>query len=152
MNYYRYVSMSCLKLFWYQTDVSTHYYITWNQITFLEVHYYKRFRFFCGISSLMIVSLGLNYCFFVMYQNTVLNIKQLTLILLETKVTSLWHHYRARPACAHPCSLTRSYIFGWPTSKSHIDIPKTDNWQFQKLKVDYSIQEIQQLLVKLSFQ
>ena len=27
----------------------------------------------------------------------------------------------------HPCSLTRFYAAGWPTSSSHLDIPKNDN-------------------------
>ena len=35
-------------------------------------------------------------------------------------VISLCHQYRARPT--HPCSLTRLYIVGWPTSSSHISL------------------------------
>ena len=40
---------------------------------------------------------------------------------------------------AHPYSLTRLYTVGLPSSSSDLDIPKNDNGQFQKWKVDYSI-------------
>ena len=43
--------------------------------------------------------------------------------LLFFVVISLCHQYRARPDCI-PSSLTRLYTVGWPTSSSHLDIPK----------------------------
>ena len=36
-------------------------------------------------------------------------------------------------------SRARLYTVGWPTSSSHLDIPKSDNGKCQKCKVDYSI-------------
>ena len=51
-------------------------------------------------------------------QKSCLN-RNLTLILLEPKLISLCP---GQPA--HPCSLTRLYTFGWPTSSSHFEIPK----------------------------
>ena len=45
----------------------------------------------------------------------------------------------------HLCSLTRLYTVSSPISSSHLDIPKKDNGQFQKWKVDYSIKEFQQV-------
>ena len=46
---------------------------------------------------------------------------------------------------AHPYSLSMRYTVSWPTSTSQHDIPKNDNEQFQKCKVEYSILEIQQV-------
>ena len=45
---------------------------------------------------------------------------------------------------AHLHSLTRLYTVGWPTSRSHFDILKTENDQFQKCIEDKSISKIQQ--------
>ena len=59
-------------------------------------------------------------------------LKLLTLNLLETKVISLCHQYTVRPVCTVPLV-------------PHLGIPKNDNGQFQNLKVDYSIKEIQQV-------
>ena len=47
-----------------------------------------------------------------------------TVILLEAKVISLCHQYRARPEAAHSCSLTRLYTVSWSTSSFHLGIPK----------------------------
>ena len=57
------------------------------------------------------------------FNNNVLILCQVTLILLEAKVISLCHQYRTRPACT-------SYTVGWPTSSSHLDISINDNGQF----------------------
>ena len=64
----------------------------------------------------------------------------LTLILLELKVISLRHLYRARPACTS-CSLTRFYTVGWPTLNSHRGISKNVRWiilfkKFSRLRVN----------------
>ena len=63
----------------------------------------------------------------------------LTLTLLEPKVISLCHQYIEPGQPAQPCSLTRLYTVGSSASSSHIYIPKNDNGQCQKCKMDYSI-------------
>ena len=55
-----------------------------------------------------------------------------TPILLEPKLISLCHQYTVRSA--HPCSLTRLYNVGRPSSSSHLDIPKNDNILFEKFR------------------
>ena len=46
----------------------------------------------------------------------------LTLILLESKMVSLCHQYRARPACTSARSDQALYC--WPTLSSHLYNPK----------------------------
>ena len=62
----------------------------------------------------------------------------LILILLEPKIISLCHQYRARPACISVPS-DQAFFVSCPSSSFHLDIPKYDNRQFQKWKIDYSI-------------
>ena len=57
----------------------------------------------------------------------------------KVHVISLSHYYKGQARLNHPCSLTRLYTVDWPTLSSHLDIPKNDNGQFQKWKVDYFI-------------
>ena len=40
------------------------------------------------------------------------------------------------------CSLARLYTVGWPTSSSHLYIPKIEEGWLKKWKVDYSIKEL----------
>ena len=52
----------------------------------------------------------------------------------------------------HLCSLTRLYTACWPSSSCHLDVPKYDNGQFWKWKVDkYSFKKFSRLRVKLPF-
>ena len=65
-----------------------------------------------------------------------LKVLSVTIILLEPKVISLCHQYRARPAL-HPCSLIRLYTAGWPTSNSQLDFPNliNDNSKTERLSI-----------------
>ena len=67
----------------------------------------------------------------------------LTLILLETKVINqlAFASSTENQASLHIRAVwpQRLYTIGWLISSSHLDIPKNDNGQFQKMKVDYSI-------------
>ena len=59
----------------------------------------------------------------------------LTLNLLEQKMISLCHHYRARSACTSVQS--DQALNSWLTNfMLHFDTPKNDNGQFQKWKMD----------------
>ena len=61
-----------------------------------------------------------------------------TLILLEPKVISICHQYKVRQFCT-PMQFDHA-LYCWLTNlTSHLEIPKKDHGQFQKLKVDYSI-------------
>ena len=73
----------------------------------------------------------------------------LTLILSELKVVSLCHQYRARQACTSVQSdQTLYYKNGWPSSSSHLDIPKNDNGQFPKWKWYIPFKKFSRLRVK----
>ena len=71
-------------------------------------------------------------------------LRLLTFILLEPKVISLCHQFRARPACTSVQSDQLPITVDWPTSSWHLNILRTGNGQCQKWKVDYSFYEIQQ--------
>ena len=45
----------------------------------------------------------------------------LTILMLDSKIISLYHQCRARPA------LTRLYTVHWPTSNVRLNIPKIEN-------------------------
>ena len=64
----------------------------------------------------------------------------LTIILLETNGISLCHLYITRPACTFVQSDQTLHCWLTNTS-SDLGISKTDNGQFQKLKVDYFIKK-----------
>ena len=61
----------------------------------------------------------------------------LTLILLEPKVISLCHHYRASPASIFMQSEQVIYSISCPTSRSDLDIPKIIMDISKKRKVNY---------------
>jgi hypothetical protein len=72
---------------------------------------------------------------------------------IKYKLTFDLHWNPRQLACAistepgqptHTFSLTRLYTVDWITLNFHLDIPKIDNEQFQKLKLDKSIWEIQE--------
>ena len=64
-----------------------------------------------------------------------------TPILLDAKMISLCHQYRARADCTsvHSDQALYCWLTNFKFSSYDLNIPKNDNGQFLKLKVDYSI-------------
>ena len=66
---------------------------------------------------------------FLFFQTLFIHLKVLTVNQLESKVISLCHQYRARPACTSVQSDQALYCW---LANSYLDIPKINNGQFWK--------------------